>query len=130
MEQKKARYYEPQLDSRVTRAQARAQTILNGDIKTEEDFTLSLIYIIDRERNKGIFSDYYQERTLDELVFEAELVMAKPLPAAERGSKIIEKAGTEAKEELGDWVEKEMGDMDSMFMEDAKTFMETGEFKT
>lgn len=132
MEKKyQVQYFEPDVDERITSAQARAQRILSGVMETEEDFMLAMVVVIDRKRNLGLFSDYYKNRTLDELVFEAEIIRDTALPPAQAGSKVIERAGSEAKEELGNWIEQSISDMmpDNKFMEDAAEFMKTGEFK-
>lgn len=125
----KVEYYEPHTDERVAAAQAKAQRILTGTVETEAEFILALITIIDRDKKLGLFCDYYKNRTLDELVFEAEIVRGKPLEAAEAGHRAIEGAGQDAKTELGDWIEKELT-ADADFMKDAEKFMQTGEFKT
>ena len=132
MEQKKVTYYEPQIDERVKQAQDRAQRILAGTLESEEDFMYAMILMIDREKRIGMFSDYYKNRTLDELVFEAELVTGKPLSGAEAGQRTLEGASKEAKTELGDWMQKEIEGLegiDDQFAQDAKAFMETGNFK-
>lgn len=126
-------YSEPDFDERMTAAQSHAQKILTGKVDTEEDLYLVLVMIIDREKKMGMFSDYYKNRTLDELMFEAEIVQGRISSAAELGNKVINNASTEAKEELGDWLEKQFDpvamDKNNQFMKDAEEFMKTSNFK-
>lgn len=126
-------YSEPDFDERMTAAQTHAQKILTGRVDTEEDLFLVLVMIIDREKKMGMFADYYKNRTLDELMFEAEIVQGKISSAADLGNKIINSASTEAKDELGNWLEKQFDpvtlDQNNKFMKDAEEFMKTGNFK-
>lgn len=122
--------FEPFLDDRIEEARKKAQRILMGQAETEEELRYVLIMVIEREKKLGMFSSYYEERTLDELVFEAELtkgVIADPIEAA---AETIAKASAEEKAELSMDMANFFGDnLNEDFLKDAMSFMETGDFK-
>lgn len=121
---------EPLIDERIAAAKALASRILTGQIENEYEFILSLRDEIDKVKKLGLFSDYYENLTFDQLVLEAELTAGRKLTQEVRSAKVFADAPKEQKEELGDWLAasfKEEPDKD--FLNDAQKFMQTGEFK-
>ena len=133
--------FEPDIEERIEAARVSAQKILNGEIEGVEDFRLALRYVISRSKGMGIFDEYFDKRTLDELVFEAELVQAKPRDNVDQASKMLKDKPEEAKDLFADWDAEDAMPVsspaapppekveDSQFYKDAVRFMETDEFK-
>jgi len=123
-------YYEPDFEARLDAAQQKAQRILSGQVDTEEEFIISLVIVIDREKRLGIFADYYKDRTLDELIFEAELTRGVVMTPIERSEHVMSKATAADTAELSMDLASTFGDnIDEKFFSDAMEFMNSGEFK-
>jgi hypothetical protein len=128
-------YIEPNFEIRVKAAKELAQRILGGLAETEEEFLLSLRYVISEARSIPLFSEYFDARTMDELILETELIRAKSViqNSPERTSSIINKDVKE-REKLADLFEQDMLKLGTPVIEDMVNqadldFMSTGEFK-
>lgn len=64
------RVVEPHLKERIELAEAKAKKLVHGQPDSEEDLLTIYSVILSQKYNMPIFSDYFQERTLDELALE------------------------------------------------------------
>lgn len=125
---------EPNLENRIKAAKARARKIANQDVQTEDDLRDFLIYYISSKYNLPIFSEYFGNRTIDDLIYEAELLAMKDRPPERVASDITNENKAEADSLFDDWVKEDQW-MDlpppssEAFDEAAKQFMQTGNFK-
>jgi len=127
------------LDARVKRAREFAQRIatgqVDGDLELEFFFRsrLSMFYRI------PIFDSYFKDLTLDQLVFECELIRLLQQDGEKQGSEALSENKEEASAMFDDWAEgdqKEWVDQsvtpdmtDGEFDQEAARFMKTGKFK-
>ena len=65
--------FEPFLQERIEFVKARAANILDGREATEEGLTLQYRFELAQRYHMGIFSDYFENLTLDELALEVFL---------------------------------------------------------
>jgi hypothetical protein len=61
---------EPLLQERIERAKERANCILSGTEATEEAINLHFRFYLSKRLHIGIFDEYFDARTLDELALE------------------------------------------------------------
>ena len=129
-------YIEQHLEERIKVAKAKAQRIKKAiDIYTVEDAELVLRFVLSRHYNMPLFDKYFDDRTLDELFFEAELVLPEKA-ASENISAAVEDNKEEVTELINDfeeWIDKTDAPLDPAAQDDpffdmAKKFMETGDF--
>ncbi len=64
---------EPYLAERIEAAKKKAKQIVDGKIENENDLRLVFQFILCQKYNIPMFSPYFEERTLDELIFEVYL---------------------------------------------------------
>jgi len=64
---------EPYLEQRIEAAKQKAKLIVEGKIEDEEDLRLVFQFVLCQKYNIPIFDPYFDERTLDELMFEVYL---------------------------------------------------------
>jgi hypothetical protein len=64
---------EPYLAERIEAAKKKAKQIIDGKIDDEDDLRLVFQFVLCQRYNIPIFSPYFEERTLDELMFEVYL---------------------------------------------------------
>lgn len=122
--------FEPYLAERIEKARARARQIIDGQYDDEESLCLALRWFICQNRNRLFFDSYFDDRTLDDLVFEVEMMKLAKQSSTDRGSETLKDAPKEESEALfDDWVEADTNEAEKKFEEDAKKFMQTGEFK-
>jgi hypothetical protein len=124
-------FFEDNIDERVSRAKERARKLLAGDPESPDDVIYALRAILCREYKMPLFDPYFQDRTIDELVFEIELVRGQQISGTQRGSEMLKEQKEEAQDLFADWEAAETGEnlVDEKFVEEAKRFMQTGEFK-
>lgn len=126
---------EPLLEERIQIAKERARKIANSKLDSEDDLRLYLCYYIGSKYNLPIFSNYFDARTIDELMFEAELLSLKDRPQEQLASDITNEHKEEADALFDDWAEEDQqwvevsNPMTPEFEEMAKKFMQTNEFK-
>lgn len=64
---------EPYLAERIEAAKKKAKQIVEGKIDDENDLRLVFQFVLCQKYDIPIFSPYFEERTLDELMFEVYL---------------------------------------------------------
>jgi hypothetical protein len=130
-------FWEPFLEERIEAARQKAQRLRDGIVEIMEEFELSLRVFISTHYTIPLFDTYFEERTLDDLIFEVEVIKLKQ-SAAPSGSNTLKENAKEAEGLFDDWIEDDekkavgLGNVDlknDPFFNDAKAFMESGEFK-
>jgi len=95
---------EPNFEERVSEAKKRARRIANGEFQDIEDVNFALRFRIGRAYNIPIFHEYFESRTIDELVFECELISVSAETTEEKTSAVIAENKEElAKDLFSDW---------------------------
>jgi hypothetical protein len=122
-------FNEPFLVERIENAKLSAKKLIDGDFEDEESLKSLIRFRLSRELNKGYFESYFDDRTLDDLVFELELIKLSSRPADSRGSDMLKEAPKEAEALFDDWVEEDNKEAEKSFENDALQFMNSGEFK-
>ena len=130
-------YSEPHLEERIIAAKERARRIkYNINITNLEDAEMILRFVLSRHYNIPLFDKYFDERTLDELFFEAELVLPEKVKTPEDISDTIKENQDEVSkltDEFEEWIDRSDAPLDPAAADDpffklAKQFMETDEF--
>ena len=129
-------FLELHLDKRIQEARERANRIVSNQHTSFEDSLVYLQMILAKHYNMPIFHSYFKERTIDELIFEIELISAMNKPSQERGQEILKENKDEASALFDDWAEEDMVEVskekfmsDDEFMKMSEQFMQNGEFK-
>jgi len=124
-------FFEGDIEKRIEKAKKRAESLLSASPEDPSDFIYSLRIILCREYKIPLFDKYFEDRTIDELVFEIELLRGLTKNNVEKGSDLLKNDSAEASALFDDFVEQDseqIGGVDDSFMEEAKKFMETGNF--
>lgn len=115
---------EPYLAERIEAAKKKAKQIIDGKIDDENDLRLVFQFVLCQKYNIPIFSPYFEERTLDELMFEVYLhkeatIKSDPELAKEEAADFVREEAN--KDEYWEDLE-EFGDIqtDEEFLEQAK----------
>lgn len=111
---------EPYLAERIEAAKKKAKQIVEGKIDDENDLRLVFQFVLCQKYDIPIFSPYFEERTLDELMFEVYLhkeatIKSDPELAKEDAAETIRSEA--GKDEY--WEDLEM-QTDEEFLEQAK----------
>jgi hypothetical protein len=111
---------EPYLAERIEAAKKKAKQIIEGKIDDENDLRLVFQFVLCQKYNIPIFSPYFEERTLDELMFEVYLhkeatIKSDPELAKEEAADFVRDEAD--KDEY--WEDLEM-QTDDEFLEQAK----------
>lgn len=111
---------EPYLAERIEAAKKKAKQIIEGKIDDEDDLRLVFQFVLCQKYNIPIFSPYFEERTLDELMFEVYLhkeatVKSDPELAKEEAADFVREEAN--KDEY--WEDLDM-QTDEEFLEQAK----------
>jgi hypothetical protein len=111
---------EPYLAERIEAAKKKAKQIIEGKIDDETDLRLVFQFVLCQKYNIPIFSPYFEERTLDELMFEVYLhkeatIKADPELAKEEAADFVREEAD--KDEY--WEDLDM-QTDEEFLEQAK----------
>lgn len=111
---------EPYLAERIEAAKKKAKQIIDGKIDDENDLRLVFQFVLCQKYNIPIFSPYFEERTLDELMFEVYLhkeatVKSDPELAKEEAADFVREEAN--KDEY--WEDLDM-QTDDEFLEQAK----------
>lgn len=121
---------EPFLMERIDAARDRAQKIYDGVYEDEATLVDVMKWVICQNRNMAFFDPYFDARTLDDLVFETEMIRLYKQDKSTRGSDILKEAPKAESEGLfDDWVEADTAKAEKQFEEDSKAFMQSGDFK-
>jgi len=129
-------HLEGDIDDRIKLAKQRAESVYYGHSDVLEDQVMRLQFLLSREYNMPLFSDYFEKRTLDDLIFEMELIKLSREPATDKMSDIMKDEGKKKELEslFDDWTEENTVDLSDTTGYDEnevfKEFMETGEFIT
>jgi hypothetical protein len=111
---------EPFLTERIEAAKKKAKQIIDGKIDDESDLRLVFQFVLCQKYNIPIFDEYFEERTLDELMFEVYLHKEATIKSDPDLSK--EEAADFVREEANKdeyWEDLEM-QTDEDFLEQAK----------
>jgi hypothetical protein len=124
------------INERFKKAQEKANRVFNNQLTDEDDESDILRFYLAMQLGIGVFDKYLTDRTFDELVYEIELHRLKSQPREQRTTELINENKEELSGAFDDWVDQDMQEMvgesyqsDEDFMNDAKAFMETGDFK-
>lgn len=114
---------EPYLAERIEAAKKKAKQIIDGKIDDENDLRLVFQFVLCQKYNIPIFSPYFEERTLDELMFEVYLhkeatIKSDPELAKEDAADFIR--GEANKDEYWEDLEEFEAQSDEEFLEQAK----------
>jgi hypothetical protein len=129
-------HLEGDIDDRIKLAKQRAESVYYGHSDVLEDQVMRLQFLLSREYNMPLFSDYFEKRTLDQLIFEMELIKLSREPATDKMSDIMKDEGKKKELEslFDDWTEENTVDLSDTtgYNEESvfKEFMQTGEFIT
>ena len=64
---------EPFLNERIEAAKQKAKQLIDGKVENEEDLRLIYQFVLCQKYNIPIFDQYFEDRTLDEIMFEVYL---------------------------------------------------------
>ena len=128
-------FYES-MDTQVVRGKAMALKIHAAKDLDFSEQVLALSWVLAKHYGIPLFSDYFANRTPEELVCEVELIRLSRAPSDKNTTELLNSEGKEAKEKLvddmfGDWIETdnnmpELTERDKAMFGD---FMKSGEFK-
>jgi hypothetical protein len=127
-------YLEPLIEERFAKAKERATKVFNGDLSSSNDDSLlmdCLQYRLAQYLKIGFFDSYFHKLTLDDMLFELELYKLAQTTNIDRSGEMLSKATPEEIDQMfpdSDFQDVPMAP-DENFMQDAKKFMESGEFK-
>lgn len=103
-----ALFFEGDLKSRIDKAKQRASEVFNGSTEELDDHALQMAFILSQHYNIPLFSEYFMDRTFDELVFELELIQLLKKPEKPKMEEIVQDENN--KEELAglfdDWFQE------------------------
>lgn len=114
---------EPYLAERIEAAKKKAKQIIDGKIDDETDLRLVFQFVLCQKYNMPIFSPYFEERTLDELMFEVYLhkeatIKSDPELAKEEAAGFVREEAN--KDEYWEDIEEFEMQTDEEFLEQAK----------
>lgn len=133
---------ETDMNERIERAKNQARAIVDGTDNSEAAIHYILRSVLSRRYNMPIFDDYFESRSIDELVFEIELWRALEETGAKRGGDLLKENKEEAESLFDDWaadeepvpVSDEWNDtttkeLGNSWDKEAESFMKSGKFK-
>lgn len=127
------KYHEPHSEERSKAARAKAERVFNANYgDSMEEALLFLRFVISRHYSIPIFSDYFTDRSLDDLIFESELIRLQTVPIEVQKSEVVKSNKEEAESIFPDeWedVEPPANGGDQVFNDLATEFMQKNEFK-
>lgn len=122
----------PDLQARIDDAKALANRVSSGTGANEDELIKSMIWFISKYYRIPVFSPYFEDRTLDHLIYESELIALESKPQEVKTSDILNRDKVETEALFDDWAEddfQEVAPQDEQWQKDAAKFMETGAFK-
>lgn len=125
-------YIEPNLNDRIEEAQKMAERISSGQVDTNGEFELSLRLIVSKQYNIPLFSEYFDNLTMDQLLLEVELVRLSKMSPEQKASELINSNKEELSglfDDIEGFEPPPMNPDENNFMKDAMEFMKTGDFK-
>jgi hypothetical protein len=121
---------EPETEARIDQAKERAKKIMNREHETLDEIIMYLQIILAQYYHMPIYSEYFKDKTLDELIFEVEIMNLSQQTSTESASKMLTDDKKEAESLFDDWVDEDLKQgNEETWAEEAKNFMETGNFK-
>ena len=81
--------FEGDIEKRIKAAKEKAERVFYGVKTTIEEETLRLQYVISRHYGIPIFDNYFKDRTLDDLIFEIELISLNSTGGEEKMEEIM-----------------------------------------
>lgn len=128
--------YEPAAEQRAKAAEAMAERIFNGNYDGFEEALLFLQYMISNHYGMPFFDPYFENRSFDDLIFEAKLISLQRMPKEQQKAQVVNNNKKEAEGLFDDWekddwakVENNPQVSEEVFDDIAAKFMETGSFK-
>lgn len=123
-------YKEPHIPERIEAVKDKIHRIIyaQGEYESQEDFELALRILLSREYKIPIFSDYFNNLTLDQLIFEVEVIKNLTMTQEQKTSEIINENKEEIASLFDDFEEsdneiqqnQEIGNMYKEFMNSGK----------
>ena len=127
------------INKRIEKAKNKARRIFEGNYTTLEEAILILKWKIASHWSIPLWSDYFDDLELEQLVFESELISMATKPKEERVQETFADYQEEAESLFDDWEEENQNQWvdltqektmdDSEINEIEKRFMETGQFE-
>jgi hypothetical protein len=120
--------FEPYINERIELAKAKAQKVLTNP-ETEEELLITLRLFLSRHYGMPLYDEYFLKRTLDELIFEIELVRGVVKDSVSKTSELLSSNKQEAEGLFDDWKDADISSSPELDKA-AEEFMKTGNFKT
>jgi len=134
------------IQARMKAAKEKAEKISTGRYDTYEECIMVLQWAISNRRNIPLWSQYFEDLTLDQLVFEYEMIKVSEQSPEDRAQEIVENNQEEMQGLFDDWADEDTSPaqvskewVDSMpesavmseeeILAEERKFMETGEFE-
>jgi hypothetical protein len=110
------------IQQRIELMQKKAQRIKDGLVENDDDFINVLRFRLSQAYNIPFFDSYFSQRTLDDLIFELELLKS----VGDKTSEVSE--SLKAFAESGEDLFADLSPENDQFMQNAHEFFQTGEF--
>lgn len=121
---------EPNLENRIKKAKSRAKKIVEAQFEGEDDLYWWLVFQLSKYYKKPIYSKYFENRTLDELMFELSLIQEDNKPQEVKASEIIKENMDEALsmfEDFEDEINQSFSEEEMGFLNNqGRSFMQNG----
>lgn len=111
---------EPNLEQRIKKAKDRAKKLVDTDFQNEEDLHWWLVFQLSKYYKMPIYSEYFQDRTMDELMFELSMIQEDNKPKDVKSSEIVNENLEEAQGIFDDFEDE----FNQSFSEDEMGFLE------
>jgi hypothetical protein len=121
------KYLEPHLVARIEAAEQKARDLIEGRGNDEDALEGVLRWRLCLHYGQPFFWTYLDDKTIDDMIFELELIKLSKKNNVERGSEMLQTAPKEEQDKLfEDW---DTVAPPTKTLEDDLKFMQTGEFK-
>lgn len=125
------KHFEPEAEARAISAREMAERIFSGNYKDFDEALMFLRWVISRHYLIPMFDPYFKDRTLDDLVFESELIRLANLPPDKAKTEVVNANKKEAEQIFDDWEDTPEPIQDTAKIDEmAKQFMATDKFTT
>lgn len=111
---------EPNLEQRIKKAKDRAKKLVDTDFQNEEDLHWWLVFQLSKYYKMPIYSEYFRDRTMDELMFELSMIQEDNKPKDVKASEIVNENLEEAQGIFDDFEDE----FNQSFSEDEMGFLE------
>jgi hypothetical protein len=82
-------YIEPYLDERLDLALEKARRLIQNKIESQDDLWMAFRIIISDHYGIPLFDKYFEDKSIDQLAFEAFFIKERAISAADTASKQI-----------------------------------------